>query len=256
MEEKPGGRRVDTGALVIGYAMSRLDRLYLEAFGLASWRAAFAHAEARTGRPGASFKNLRDEFDPVHSNSRKGWRLRPLRADRQRVLADLCGVSDHALIELTRRILDGDEASAGEALDSLAESASVAGNIAERLLTGRLAEDFFLARSESIIGFKPGDIEDLRLAARGFDFGVRPRPELAVEVKGLRKLRGEILFTDREWSEAGIRGRDYWLVVIGNLAETPVPRLIENPQAELAAACRIQRTVAASWSSRVVIPKP
>ncbi len=83
-------RVLETSVIVVGYAMSRLDRQYLRAFGHRSWKAAFADAGAGLAVAPSSLKNLRDEFDPVHGNSRRGWHARPLRKSRQRVLAELC----------------------------------------------------------------------------------------------------------------------------------------------------------------------
>ena len=47
---------------------------------------------------------------------------------------------------------------------------------------------------------------------------------MAVEVKGLKQKRGDILFTDREWTEAKTRREDYLLVVVGNLEDVPLIR--------------------------------
>ena len=62
IEDRNRGR-IETKAIVISYAMSRLDRDYLKARKLASWNQAFAEAENALAAPGTSFKNLRDEFD-------------------------------------------------------------------------------------------------------------------------------------------------------------------------------------------------
>ncbi len=129
--------RLATEEIVVGYAMSRLHASYYASRGLESWNLAYAEAALALDRPEMTLKNLRDEFDPYHGNPRKGWRGRLLRLDRQRVLDDLRGVSDDALLELVNRILVRDEDSVVEAIDSLARVESVAANVAERLLTGR-----------------------------------------------------------------------------------------------------------------------
>ena len=83
------------------------------------------------------------------------------------------------------------------AIDSLATVNGVARNVAERLLTGRLAEEFFLTHSESLVSIPTVDAVDMRYSAQGYDFAVRNRPECAIEVKGLKATRGVIQFTDR-----------------------------------------------------------
>ncbi len=74
---EPTRKRLETAAIVVGYAMSRLDEGFLRSQRVRTWKAAFEHAaKALHVRP-ASLKNLRDEFDPFHDNKRKGWRHRP-----------------------------------------------------------------------------------------------------------------------------------------------------------------------------------
>lgn len=243
--------RIETQAIVTAYAMSRLDSLYLNSRGLSTWKQAFVEASTALGEPPTSFKNLRDEFDPVHANSRRGWHQRDLRPNRQRVLNELCDVSDEALLELVARILNRDEAATVEAIDSLAVVTHTAHNVAERLLTGRRAEDYFLENCRQLVGVERNTIIDCRNWAGGFDFGVKGRSEWAIEIKGMKQTAGSIQFTDREWSEAALRLDYYWLIIIGNLASKPIPRIVQNPHAVLTAHCSYQTSIAAVWRSSV-----
>ncbi|MBX3407863.1 MAG: DUF3883 domain-containing protein [Phycisphaeraceae bacterium] len=126
-------------------------------------------------------------------------------------------------------------------------------NVAERLRTGRLAEEYFLAHSQAIASVAPTLILDHRALARGYDFGIRERDGIAIEVKGLKQKRGGIAFTDREWSEANVRRGDFWLVVVGNIDTNPIARLIPDPATSLNAECRYQTTIAASWRAMVAV---
>jgi hypothetical protein len=245
--------RIETEAIVIGYVMSRLDREYLEARKCSSWEQAFAEAAQALSKPPRTFDNLRDEFDPVHPNPRRGWHQRQLRPNRQRVLDELKDVSDDALLELVDRILKQDESATIEAIDSLAVVNRVAYNVAERLLTGRRAEEFFLANTEPIIQVAAGDILDMRQAACGYDFGVQNRSEWAVEVKGLKEAKGGIQFTDREWAEAKARRENYWLVVIGNLSALPVPRIIRDPHTVLPVSSRYRQSLTVEWHTQISV---
>ncbi len=127
--------------------MSRLDSAYLRFRGGRTCRRAFEEAARALSIPPSSLKNLRDEFDPVNSNSRRGWHQRPLRPNRQRVLDDLKDVSDDALMALVDRIIARDEEATAEAIDSMAAATRPAHGVAERLLTGRRAEEYFVAHS-------------------------------------------------------------------------------------------------------------
>ncbi len=253
MSGTPRALRLETEALIIGYAMSRLDVGYLRSRNARSWRAVYEEAARALKVRASSIKNLRDEFDPFMSSKRRGWHRRPIKPSRHRVLEDLKDISDDALMALVDKIILQDEEATAEAVDSLAAVPRTAQNVAERLLTGRRAEDYFFAHSESLVGFAQAELIDHRLSACGFDFGISRRPELALEVKGLRPLNGDILFTDREWTEARARRDYYWLVVIGNLDATPQGRVVRNPYEALEASCSYQVTVAAVWRSRVSV---
>ena len=243
--------RLETEAIVVGYAMSRLDRAYLAARHCSSWDQVFHEAGSALSKPAATFKNLRDEFDPVHTNPRQGWHKREMRADRQRVLDELCEVSDAALLELVDRILKQDEEVMAEAIDSLAVVNHVAYNVAERLLTGRLAEDYFLVNSASLVGVASDNLLDCRQTGCGYDFGVRNHPEWALEVKGLKQVRGELLFTEREWAEAQRKCDNYWVVVIGNLIAQPIAQIVRNPCVNLVAHSRYRQALVVEWHAAI-----
>jgi len=242
--------RLETEAIVLGYAMSRLDSRYLRYRGVRTWRSAFEEAARALSVRSSSIKNLRDEFDPVHGNQRRGWHQRPLRPNRQRVLDDLKDVSNDALMALVDRIIARDEEATNEAVDSMAAIPRTAHNVAERLLTGRRAEEYFLAHSQSLVGFAADELVDRRQAACGYDFGITRLPEVGIEIKGMKFTTGELLFTDREWSEASARLENYWLVVIGSLNSKPRGKVLHNPHGNLRATCSYQVTVAAVWRSK------
>ncbi len=245
--------RLETKSLLIGYAMSRLDEEYLAQRKLDTWRQAFSEASQALSEPAANFKNLRDEFDPVHQNPRQGWHKRKLRPNRERIMNEFAEVSDDALMEVVSRILQQDEEAIIEAIDALAVVNRVPANVAERLLTGRRAEEYFLQHCFSLIDVHQDSIIDLRQSAGGFDFGVQGNPQKAIEVKGLKPMSGSVLFTDREWLEAKFRQDNYYLIVVGNLISDPVARVICNPYHYLQAICTIQTSVSAVWRSKISV---
>lgn len=244
---------LETSALIVGYAMSRLDRAYLDARHLKSWKEAFAQAGELLKVAPASLKNLRDEFDPVHGNARRGWKDRPMRPNRQRVMGELCEVSDAAILDMIDAILRHDADAVQEVVTPLSKPKERMHNVAERLRTGRLAETFFRDNCQRIAGVLASSLLDHRELLRGYDFGVQDRAAIAIEVKGMKQVRGGIAFTDREWTEARARRQDYWLVVVGNVESNPVARLIADPTAALQAKCQYQTTIAASWRATVAV---
>jgi hypothetical protein len=198
-------------------------------------------------------KNLRDEFDPIHPNARRGWHKRPLRLNRQRVLGEFCDTSDEAVLEIVSRLLAGDKEVEDQVTKPMAVARDPVQNVAERLRTGRLAEEFFLENSERICGVAAKLLLDCRDQACGFDFGVEGQNRLAIEIKGLKALRGAVLFTDSEWNQANRRAADYWLVVVGGIGRQPRGKLITDPVSTLTAISSIRRTSVVSWTANVVV---
>lgn len=253
MSDKLKPIRLETEALIIGYAMSRLDDEYIRWRQLGSWREAYDEVSRALSVSVLSVRNLRDEFDPFHSNKRLGWHKRTIHPSRQRVLEDLKEVSDDALKALVDCIIIRDDEATAEAVDSLAAVPRTAQNVAERLLTGRRAEEYFIEHCETLVGVGRSELVDYRQLACGFDFAVAKRTELGIEVKGLKPIKGDILFTDRQWTEAGYRRDNYWLVVIGNLDATPQCKVVQDPHNFLEVSCSYQVTVAANWRSRISV---
>jgi hypothetical protein len=243
---------IETAAIIVAYAMSRFDKEFLRKFGYNSWSKAFLGTGKALGVRPASMKNLRDEFDPIHPNGRRGWK-RPLRRNRQRVLGEFCDASDEAVLEIVSRLLAGDKVVETEVTKPIAAARDEMQNVAERLRTGRLAEEFFLENSMRICGLGRELLVDCRQLACGFDFGVEGQSRLAIEVKGLKELRGQILFTDNEWNQANRRAADYWLVVVGGIDEQPRGKMITDPASTLKAISSIHRTSVVSWRAKVVV---
>lgn len=244
-------RRLQTAHLVVGYAMSRLDRKFLAAFGFRTFTAAFAEVGRRLEAPPNSIKGLRDEFDPLFpgEDRRRGWADRKMNASRVRVADELAEVSDEALIALVDGLLHRVDEDATAALDALAPTTGVPAAAAERLLTGRKAEQFVIANSELVLGVPQAAVLDMRESMLGFDFRLDVRPEVVVEVKGLREPSGQLLFTDREWREANLRRALYWLVVVADLGRLPKAELVRDPAdgARVAPVCRFERTMRPVW---------
>ncbi len=245
-------RLIEVEAIIVAYAMSRLNDVFLARFRFKSWRSAFASASSSLGVPAASMKNLRDEFDPLHG-FRKGWHQRPMRPNRQRVLSEFSEVSDDALLEVVDRLLARDQDAAAEIVNPIAFSKVRVENVAERLRTGRLAEEYFVANSRDICGVPAKSLRDCRQDAAGYDFAIVDRPRIAIEVKGLKSRFGGILFTDLEWRTARGRSENYWLVVVGDIGGAPQARIWRDPSRVLEVRSSLRRSTTVSWQATVSI---
>lgn len=234
--------------------MARLGEPFRESLGYSTWIGAYKGLGETFDEKPNSIKLLRDEFDVFFDNGRKGWDNREPHPSRFPILHEFEGVSDEALAEIARRLVAGDADAMNEILPLVAEPSRRAANVAERLMTGRKAEEFFMARSRELVDVRPEHIVDMRHRACGYDFGSSPLPHLAIEVKGLGGVHGDVLFTDREWAEAKHRGPDYWLVLVGQLStESPVAKVVRHPVATFEPRCQIVQSAAATRRVRASV---
>lgn len=181
--------------------------------------------------------------------------MRPPRANRLRVLYEYEGVGDAALISIVSQLLSGNVELANEVARVITQPSERVANVAERLLTGRIAEEYFLDSCRSLVDIDVNDILDFRQRACGFDFGVESRPNIAIEVKGIKATSGNILFTDREWREATDRGTNYWLVLVGQLDgamyDAPAAKVIPHPTEVFTGAAQCDLVVSKSVQWRM-----
>jgi len=234
--------------------MSRLDTSYLLEFGHKDWKTAYIFAGECLGLPPTSFKQLRDEFDPLHPNARKGWRNRPMRPSRTAIFG-MCATMDSAtLLELLKQILSTDSPKNQHQSD-LPLLPSPSGKVpdtgfAKRIATGLEAEQWFVDNSLEIVHQHCDLLLDCRNLGCGFDFGSATDSSLAFEIKGIRKPKGEVLLTEREWSEASIRKRNYHLVVIGLYGKEPIAKVYTNP-VNLPSTLKFQTSIRADRKVRI-----
>lgn len=174
-----------------------------------------------------------------------------MRSNRQRIMGELCDVSDAAILKMVDGLLTGATDILREVVAPLSKPRDHVENVVERLRTGRFAETYFQEHCREIIGVEANQLLDHRELFQGYDFGIKAKPEIAIEVKGLKRKRGAIAFTDREWREGLHRRQNYWLVIVGNLALEPTARLISDPTASLRIQCSYRTSIVATWHATV-----
>ncbi len=247
-------------AIVVGYAMSRLDRGFLALIGVRTWRDAYAVVGKAFRVRDASIKNLMQEFDPLHPNPRAGWWSREVRPSRRAVYEELAGLSDEDVAGVVLELLGmaepaGASGSAvggqgGRTVSRVREVSAAAEAAAARMKTGRQAEEYFLQHCERIVGVGAADVLDLRDNLVGFDFRLRGRVPWLVEVKGLRGKAGGLLFTNLEWQVAARARSNYVLVVIANLASSPGWHVVHDPVHTLHAERQQEERTSIAWHVR------
>lgn len=220
--------------IVCGLLLSKFDRRALNALGFSSFLKAFNVLAAALGAKPASIKNYRDELDPYFPNRRQGWHKRQLRSHCEEALKGYGKMSIQELIATVEGFLDPAFVATRE-LRSVPDSLDDDGrtsSFAQRLVTGRAAEKFFLMNFTAHTQFEGGTIVDTTSFGCGFDFRINfesPRRFCAIEVKGLHEPHGGIALSAKEKMRAEQLGDDFYLYVVSNFRETPRAQLWRNP---------------------------
>lgn len=174
-----------------------------------------------------TIKNMRDEFDPIHPNSRVGWYQRELRPSRLQTLDKYENLSEEALTEVVKDILNKYDKSEEineslvqyiDNIESNNEKYTKNRQYTTRGITGRKAEEIFKKMFEDrLIEDFEGNLIDTREDGCGYDFKIWNNPQYVFEVKGSIEEYTGIMFTDKEWHVAKALGEKYILVIVSNL---------------------------------------
>lgn len=243
-------------ALIVAYYLSRFDTLAYEALGFHTSKATHAAIGQALGIKASTVKNMRDEFDPLHDNPRKGWYQRELWPSRQKVVEMFGEMEEAELYSIVLGILQ--DAALHEAddmqdiiklvVESDRKESLESASPAARMRTGHLAEDYFIEFHTETGQPKPGLLQDTRYRACGYDFEIENKDTTFVEVKGMADRSGGILFTDKEWRVAVEKADAYVVALVRNVVETPDISFIWNPAAFLKPRQRLYTTVQTSWT--------
>ena len=220
-------------AVLIGLFLSKFDKSALEVLGFTGFRQAYNVLGYSIGFLPKSIQNYRDEFDPYFPNPRKGWRNRSLRDYCEyymKLTADFPIEKFYAIIKsfIGDRSFVNPEDVASDADSHM--NHSPLSPIANRLITGKAAEEYFKMNYDNIDVFRGGSLTDTTCLGCGFDFKLTLNASrFYVEVKGLNEKQGNILMTEKEFRIADALSEKYCLFVVRNFKENPVHELYFNP---------------------------
>jgi hypothetical protein len=245
--------------ILCGLFLSKFDKKALKYLGFEGFTEAFnALGYSLQAKP-ASIKNYRDELDPCFPNARMGWHKRPLREHCQRILDTYKDVAIDELGDIIKGLL-----LPTTELESMPEVKRVlnlhnpepSASFANRLITGKAAEQYFLAHYQDMTEFARATLTDTTGWGCGFDFKLAPPKSAsfsAVEVKGLRGRSGQIQLTDLEFVVAGALRERYYLVLVRNFVEAPFHNVINDPTKSAIKFTKVERNeIRLSWNANIV----
>ena len=239
-------------ALIVAYYLARFNRDGLKNLGFTSFNQAFEETAIILNVKKNYVKLRRDEFDPVFP-WRRGWQ-RPM--DRQviKTIEAFQDLDDEAMFRIVKDILNNKEFRDGEEVADIIDLISddivtKKKGFVVRSITGRKAEEFFMAHHSDHGQPISGNLVDTRDLGCGYDFRIEGGQKICfVEVKGMSDLTGGIVFTDKEWNTARKEGDKYYLAIVRNVIDSPDIQLIQNPAKSLSADRRIYTTIQVQWS--------
>lgn len=215
-------------AILMGLFLSRFDKRALDYFGFTSFRQAYNVLGLTIGYIPKSIQNYRDEFDPYFPNSRKGWRNRNLRDYCKQLMDATSDMSFDEFSNLIKYFL-------GEGIvdekDIVKERRKISREYtANRLITGKAAEEYFVMNYQSINEFENYELMNTTQLGCGFDFKLSlAQNHYYVEVKGLNTKTGSILMTEKEHNVADDLRELYCLFIVSNFRENPEHHFYFNP---------------------------
>lgn len=222
------------GAILSGMFLSKFGKEGLLCLGLKTYKEAYTIFGLAFNVAPASIKNYRDEFDSVFPNERQGWHKREMRDYVARVYRMASDIDMTSAVFLLAEIAEfelPDDCFLSKNTKSVT-SPDLALN--QRGITGKAAENYFIANYREFSAFRECSICDVTSTGCGFDFKLegknrRSADYLAVEVKGLNSSKGQLSMTSREYITADKLASRYFLYVVRNFAETPSILVYNDP---------------------------
>jgi len=219
----------DKGVL-IGIFLSKYDKKALDAFGFEGFWQAFNTLGYSIGIPPKSVKNYRDEFDPYFPNPRKGWKNRNLRGFCRNLMVETQDLSFEEFYNVIKSFVSNEVIEDSSVSTSNKVQKPKRDFLANRLITGKAAEQYFVMNYQSIDIFHDYNLIDTTNQGCGYDFRLtKPSNQYFIEVKGLNLSTGNILMTDKEFRVAETLLDLYCLFVVRNFNSLPEHQMFFNP---------------------------
>jgi hypothetical protein len=217
--------------ILTGLFLSKYNSVGLKRLGFETFKEAFNIIGYGLCQKPASIKNYRDEFDPLLSNTRRGWHKRPRREYCLKILKEYQRLDVSTFASLIQSFVGYDENLLS--MERLPRKKTDGGaQFVKRLVTGLAAGNYFEAVQKTLTEFRECSVENTTRLGCGYDFRVSPAPPakfFVVEVKGLAERSGSISMTPKEFDVASTLENRFFLFVVKNFREVPYHEMYQNP---------------------------
>ena len=216
-------------AMLMGLFISKFDKRALNSFGFTSKQEAYnVFGYAAKASPN-SIKLYKQEYDPYYPNGYSGFAKRKTKSH----CLELMERFDHLSYEEFQCLINS------FVLDQYVDLGDIRKDqrqskerkfMANRLLTGKAAEEYFVMNYQNIAPFQNYLLTDTTNMGCGFDYKLSlDGSNFYVEVKGINERRGSILMTELEYDRAEILLERYCLFVVSNFKKSPTYQMFFNP---------------------------
>jgi Domain of unknown function (DUF3883) len=216
---------------LIGYGLAKFDKEFVKHFAFNSKNDFYTYlVQIGLCDTIGAIKNRQDMLDPFFENGRQGWHQKSAQYISRKIYIDSFFANEDAksLSDIVKTIIQQDFNVVFPELQKV--SPILKSRYRSMQETGKEAELFFYNNYSTLPVFQNGIIEDARQWGDGYDFQLQINDNfLLVEVKGVKEKRGSLKFTEKEVLTAKSYEKNYFLVVVSNLIETPKMTLVENP---------------------------
>ncbi|QOG02840.1 DUF3883 domain-containing protein [Flavobacterium sp. MDT1-60] len=215
---------------LIGYGLSKFDKLFIKEFGFTTQTSFFQYfVKIGLAETPSVVKNRMDIFDPFFPNERKGWWQKGnAYLHRKHLIDSLFGNENvKSYADIVKLYLKENY----KIKELYVEVKPIVKSRFKKLQeTGLEAELYFINNYNEISNFKNGILEDARLYGDGYDFQINVNESsFLAEVKGIREKRGKFRLTEKEFLMASEYKNDYIIALVLNMNDSPNFLTIENP---------------------------
>ena len=217
----------DKGVLM-GLFLAKFNQEALDSFGFSTFKEAFNVLGYAVKIPPSSIKNYRDEFDRFFPNPRKGWN-RPFREIYRGILNQFGNIGFDDFYKLINSFVLDEYIDIKDIREKRTQTKERK-FLANRLLTGKAAEEYFVINYPAISPFQNYLLTDTTNMGCGFDYKLSlGLDNYYIEVKGINERHGNILMTEKEYNIAEDLLEKYCLFIVSNFHEKPFHQLFFDP---------------------------